>query len=317
MTELEVISVNISEKKGTVKKPVQSVSINEYGITGDAHAGDWNRQVSLLGRESIIRFSKESGRTIAAGEFAENITTQGMLLNNAKPLDRFTSRELILEVTQIGKKCHGTSCAIFRETGQCVMPAEGIFCRVNHPGILKPGDTLVYVPKTYQINVITVSDRASSGTYEDISGPTAARILDRFFTDQHLAFEMTARVIPDDPHQIEEALMSACDRHTDIIITTGGTGVGPKDFTPDVVRKLIDKEMKGIMDYVRLKYGAEKPKVLLSRSIAGVKGKTLIYALPGSIHAVREYLEEISKTLLHTIYMLHELDLHRIPDYPV
>ena len=310
MTELEVISVNISEKKGTIKKPVQSIRMSESGIVNDAHAGNWNRQVSLLGRESIIKFSNESGRTISDGEFAENITTKGMLLSKAKPLDKFISEELILEVTQIGKECHGTSCAIFREVGKCVMPAEGIFCRVIHPGVLKPGDKLVYIPKIYQIKIITISDRASSGIYEDRSGPLADQLITGFFTDQQLQFEVAKQTIPDDSARIEDTLINACKKNMDIIITTGGTGVGPKDFTPEVIRNFIDKEIPGIMDYVRLKYGAEKPKALLSRSIAGVKENTIVYALPGSIHAVKEYLEEITKTLLHTIYMLHQLDLH-------
>lgn len=310
MRELEVISVNISEKKGTIKKPVQSIQMSESGIVNDAHAGNWNRQVSLLGRESIIRFSNESGRTISDGEFAENITTKGMLLSNVKPLDKFISEELKLEVTQIGKECHGTSCAIFREVGKCVMPAEGIFCRVIHPGNLKPGDTLLYNPKLYKIRIITISDRASSGIYEDRSGPLADQLITGFFTDQQLQFEVKKQTIPDDPARIEDTLTNAFRKNVDIIITTGGTGVGPKDFTPEVIRKFIDKEIPGIMDYVRLKYGAEKPKALLSRSIAGVKQNTIVYALPGSIHAVKEYLEEITKTLLHTIYMLHQLDLH-------
>lgn len=310
MTELEVISVNISEKKGTIKKPVHSIEMNNTGITGDAHAGNWNRQVSLLGRESIIKFSKEAGRTISDGEFAENITTKGMLLGNAKPLDKFSSGELILEITQIGKKCHGKSCAIFREAGNCVMPVEGIFCRVIHPGILKPGDKLVYIPKTYQISVITVSDRASSGIYDDRSGPLAVQIISGFFTDQQLRFEVTTHMVPDEPQQIMDILLHACNKGSDIVITTGGTGIGPKDFTPEVIRNIVDKEIPGIMDYVRLKYGAEKPKALLSRSMAGVKKKTLVYAMPGSINAVKEYLEEITKTLMHSLYMLHGLDIH-------
>jgi molybdopterin adenylyltransferase len=310
MTELKVISVNISRKKGTVKKPVPLIDINQLGIFNDAHAGEWNRQVSLLGTESIMKFSKETGKKITSGEFAENITTQGMILSRARPLDRLVSGDLILEVTQIGKKCHGTSCAIFRETGNCVMPTDGIFCRVLNPGKLKPGDRLVYFSKTYQVKIITISDRASSGVYEDKSGPAAVHILTEFFTDQHLEFEISTQIIPDEAAQIENDLMNACNKDADIIITTGGTGIGPRDITPEVIKKLMDKEIPGIMDYIRLKYGAEKPGALLSRSIAGVKGKTLIFALPGSIRAVKEYLEEITKTLMHTIYMLQGLDLH-------
>jgi molybdopterin adenylyltransferase len=310
MKGLEVISVNVSDKKGIIKKPAQLIDIDKSGVKGDAHAGEWNRQVSLLSRESIEQFSEKAGRTISNGEFAENITTRGMKLSNARPLDKFISGRLILEVTQIGKKCHGSSCSIFREVGQCVMPSEGIFCRVLHPGMLRPGDMLEYSPKTYHIDVITISDRTFSGIYEDKSGPAAVHILEAFFKDQHLKARITARVIPDEPVRIEENILNAVDDAADIIVSTGGTGVGPKDFTPEVIRKLIDKDISGIMNYIRMKYGAENPKALLSRSIAGIRENTQIYALPGSVNAVKEYLEEITKTLLHTTYMLHGLDLH-------
>lgn len=310
MSKLKVESVNISERKGTIKKPVDIIKLENSGIKHDAHAGYWNRQVSMLGTESIHKFTEETGRKILYGEFAENITTTGMLLNHTKPLDRFSSGKLMLEVTQIGKKCHGTSCTIFRETGNCVMPLEGIFCRVIKPGLLKQGDNLDYFPKVYKINVITISDRSSKGIYEDKSGPEALGILEKYFQVQKLPCDITSAIVPDDSSRIELAINDACNIRADIIITTGGTGIGPKDFTPDVVRRLIDKEIPGIMEFVRNKYGSEKPNALLSRSVAGVKGKTLIYALPGSTHAVREYLEEINKGLLHTIYMLNGLDLH-------
>ena len=94
------------------------------------------------------------------------------------------------------------------------------------------------------------------------------------------------------------------------MITTGGTGIGPKDFTPDVIRPMLDKEIPGLMDHIRLKYGAEKPNALISRSIAGVMGNTLVFALPGSVKAVNEYMEEILKSFWHMIYMLHGIDSH-------
>ena len=147
---ITIKSVNISEKKGTIKLPVNEISLTNYGVEGDAHSGPWNRQVSLLGTESIMKFEKDAGRKIKAGEFAENITTEGLELWKLNPLDRFVNDEVILEVTQIGKECHGTSCTIFKEVGNCVMPKEGIFCRVIKPGILKPGDTLQYIPKNYR-----------------------------------------------------------------------------------------------------------------------------------------------------------------------
>ena len=122
-----VKSLNISEKKGTTKTPRKEITLTPEGIAGDAHAGKWHRQVSLLAAESIESFEDELGRKIEYGEFAENITTLGFPVHHTKPFDRFVSGDAVLEVTQIGKKCHGTNCEIFQQTGKCVMPSEGIF----------------------------------------------------------------------------------------------------------------------------------------------------------------------------------------------
>lgn len=135
----EIISVNISEKKGTIKLPVNKIELNLQGVKNDAHAGNWHRQVSLLAEESIKKFEIEAGRKIQFGEFAENITTRGIILHETNPGDKLLIGNTKLEVTQIGKKCHGTNCEIFKQVGNCVMPKEGIFAKVIEPGIIKPG----------------------------------------------------------------------------------------------------------------------------------------------------------------------------------
>ncbi|HTX89017.1 MAG TPA: molybdenum cofactor synthesis domain-containing protein [Bacteroidales bacterium] len=307
---LTVRSVNISEKKGTIKTPVGKIILNSQGVEGDAHAGPWNRQVSLLGTESIERTEKEAGRKIRPGEFAENITTTGMSLWEVHPLDRFTAGELVLEVTQIGKSCHGSTCAIFKEVGNCVMPKEGVFCRVVAPGILKPGDRLAYHPKTYRLRIITLSDRASRGEYEDKSGPRIRELTEEFFSTLHLPSSILSTLIPDDAGLLKDLLVNAIHDQVDILFTTGGTGIGPRDITPEVIKPLLDKEIPGIMEMIRVKFGAEHPSALLSRSLAGIAGKTLLYALPGSVKAINEYLPEIFKTLIHSVLMIHALDMH-------
>ncbi len=117
-------------------------------------------------------------------------------------------------------------------------------------------------------------------------------------------------LIPDDAHQLKNAIKQAVKNESDFIFTTGGTGIGPKDITPDIVKPMFDKEIPGIMDLIRVKYGADKPAALISRSIAGVIDKSMVYCLPGSVKAVNEYLDEILKTVEHSLYMIHQLDLH-------
>jgi len=310
MQQIRVLSVNISEQKGIIKKPVESIELTRCGVAGDAHSGLWNRQVSLLGSESIRKFEKQAGRKITFGEFAENITTEGLELWKTKPLDRFLSGGLEMEVTQIGKECHGTSCAIYRETGNCVMPKEGIFARVLHDGNLRSGDVLDYHPRIFRTLIITLSDRAFRKEYDDKSGPRVRELIGGHFQKADIPYSIASDLIPDDPQQLEKLLLQAKDDLVDIIFTTGGTGIGPRDFTTDVVRPLLDKEIPGIMDAIRIKYGADKPAALLSRSVAGVMGKSLVFTLPGSVKAVNEYMSEISLSLMHMIYMLHGLDVH-------
>lgn len=308
--KIKVLSVNTSEKKGTVKKPVDTIHLTEIGVVGDAHSGKWHRQVSLLATESIARFSEEAGRVITFGEFAENITTEGLLLHECRPLDRFRNEEIELEVTQIGKKCHGDNCSIFREVGNCVMPKEGIFARVIRNGNLKAGDELAYLPKIVNIHIITLSDRASAGEYADKSGPQIKNLAETFFSGIKRQTAVTNHLIPDDPEQLTQLIKVAISKQIDVIFTTGGTGIGLRDFTPETVRTLLDKEIPGIMELIRVKYGLEKPAALLSRGIAGVSGKTLIYCLPGSVKAVTEYCNEILPTIEHSMYMLGGIDSH-------
>ena len=308
--KIKILSVNISKKKGVIKQAVKEIVLNSKGIVGDAHAGDWHRQVSLLGIESVEKFEKLANRKINYGEFAENITTKGIELYKTKPFDRFKIGDIELEVTQIGKKCHGDSCAIFREIGNCVMPKEGIFCRVIKSGKIVPGNIMFYYPKVFNLLVITLSDRASKGEYEDKSGPKIKELTENYFKKINWKFKIENKIIPDDPQTLKNLLLNARNNNIDVIFTTGGTGIGPRDFTPEVVKTVMDKEIPGIMELIRIKYGKEKPNALLSRGVAGVMGNSLIYSLPGSVKAVNEYMSEITKTLQHLIFMLFGLDVH-------
>lgn len=308
--KLKVLSVNVSEKKGTIKKAVDEITLNHLGVMNDAHAGHWHRQVSLLGKESVDRFATQAGRSIAYGEFAENLTTEGVELFKTSPLDRFVGENVELEVTQIGKQCHGTSCAIFREVGNCVMPKEGIFARVIRQGSLKPGDVLEFKPRVLRFHVVTLSDRASKGIYADRSGPRIVEILESHFDKLPRNIEVAHSIIPDDASSLSVLIEKSTYDEVDVIITTGGTGIGPRDVTVETVKPMLDMEIPGIMEMIRVKYGEKKPNALLSRGVAGLIGNTFVYTLPGSVKAVNEYMEEILKTMEHLIYMRYGLDVH-------
>jgi len=302
-----ILSVNISVEKGTIKQPVPMIRLYDEGVAGDAHAGPWFRQVSLLGMDSIRRFSAQAGRDFQPGEFAENLTVEGLDFSKIVPLDRLVIGEAELEVTQLGKKCHGDGCAIFREVGRCVMPKEGIFSRVLRGGEVRSGDTVEHRRRVLRGHIITVSDRASRAEYGDRSGPEVVNGLQKYFSGRAWITQWTQEIVPDEADRLRGALQAACEGGAKVVFTTGGTGIGPRDITPEVVLGLADKIIPGVMEQVRLKYGSEHPNALLSRSVAAVVGKTLIYALPGSPKAVEEYMGEILKSLEHALLMVQGL----------
>lgn len=164
-------------------------------------------------------------------------------------------------------------------------------------------------PEVFEVLVITLSDRAFGGEYPDLSGPRIRETLHSFFREEGWHSNISMKLIPDNPSMLREIVVNAGETFN-LIITTGGTGIGPRDITVETVQPLISKEIPGIMEYIRIKYGAQKPNALLSRGIAGITGKSLIYTLPGSLKAVEEYMTEILKTLKHTFLMQYGIDSH-------
>jgi len=130
------------------------------------------------------------------------------------------------------------------------------------------------------------------------------------FANTKRKFETQNILIADNAEQLRLLIEKAIAEGVDVVFTTGGTGIGERDITVDTVKPLLHMEIPGIMDSIRMKFGANNPLALLSRSVAGIAGNTLIYTLPGSVKAINEYMPEIMKTLEHLIYMRHGLDTH-------
>ena len=135
----KIVAVSVSGRKGERKTPVPSANlVPDHGVAQDAHAGPGHRQVSLLAAESIAKM-KTKGLTVGPGDFAENITVEGIELTALKAGDRLVVGEALVEISQIGKECHDR-CAIYFQAGDCVMPREGVFARVLRGGKVAPGD---------------------------------------------------------------------------------------------------------------------------------------------------------------------------------
>lgn len=140
-----VIAVCISEKKGTQKKNIgKGVFISDWGIEGDAHAGNWHRQVSLLSHDKVEEF-RSRGADVNDGAFGENLVVSGIDFKSLPIGTRFACNEVLLELTQIGKECH-SHCEIYKVMGDCIMPREGVFAKVLNGGEISIGDTLTVLP---------------------------------------------------------------------------------------------------------------------------------------------------------------------------
>ncbi len=138
----KVRAINISKEKGVIKESIPEGMFQEdHGLVGDAHAGKWHRQVSLLAQESIDKMTKIGIEGLCSGKFAENLTTDGIILHTLPVGTKVKIGESFHEVTQIGKECH-TGCAIKAQVGQCIMPKEGIFTRVLKTGKIRVGDPI-------------------------------------------------------------------------------------------------------------------------------------------------------------------------------
>ncbi|MEW6723903.1 MAG: molybdopterin-binding protein [Bacillota bacterium] len=292
----KIVAVCSSENKGERKKNIgRGRLIPRHGLEGDAHAGPWHRQVSLLAQESIDKMVA-AGLQVGPGDFAENLTTQGISLVDL-PIGtrlRFASGALG-EVTQIGKECH-TRCAIYHQAGDCVMPREGIFIKIIKGGEVALGDSFE-VTGAFTALVITASDKGSRGQREDVSGPTLARRLEEL----GLAV-LGVKVVPDERRHLEEALIEACDEGgTDLVLTTGGTGLSPRDVTPEATLAVIQRPVPGISEAIRAASMQITPLAMLTRGVAGIRGNSLIINLPGSVKAVQECLAVIEPVLPHAL----------------
>ena len=303
----KIIAVCISEKKGTQKKNVHSAEfIKEYGIKGDAHAGKWHRQVSLLSNDKIEAF-KNRGAEVAEGAFGENLIVDGIDFRSLPVGTRFQCNDVLLELTQIGKECH-TGCEIYHKMGDCIMPREGVFARVLSGGIIREGDDMVVleaaVEKTetgkLRVAVITSSDSGFAGEREDISGPVICRIVKEY------GYEVVHQtILPDDMTMLCDEMKYICDNHTaDLILTTGGTGFSQRDCMPEATQKVVERMVPGIPEAMRAYSMQMTKRSMLSRAACGIRKSTLILNLPGSPKAVDECLTYVITELDHGLKIL-------------
>ena len=293
-------AICISEKRGTKKTAIISARfITEFGIEGDAHAGSWHRQVSILGLSEIEDFRKR-GVSVEFGDFGENIVAEGFRFKELPIGTRLRSGEVFFEITQIGKECH-SHCQIYQQVGDCIMPREGVFARVLHGGNIKVGDNLEIATDNIPLDaaVITSSDKGFSGEREDLSGAQCEELLTL------AGYKVVDKIIlPDDKEKLSAQMKYFADLGVGLVVTTGGTGFSVRDVTPEATLEVCDRMAPGIAEAMRLESLKITPRAMLSRAVAGICKRTLIVNLPGSVKAVEECLNFVLPTLKHGIEIL-------------
>ena len=298
-----VRSVCVSTARGTAKRPAESiVLVKGYGIEGDAHAGSWHRQVSLLSYDRVEDFNRRGGG-VTDGDFGENILAEGVDLRRLPVGTILKVGTATLRLTQIGKDCH-SQCAIRRRVGDCIMPREGVFAEVLEGGEVRAGDGIVAelpdADRPFTAAVITLSDKGAAGEREDESGPAARAMLEA------AGYEIVETLLlPDEPEQLKAALCRLADqRQVDLIITSGGTGFSLRDRTPEATMAVADRNAPGVAEYIRMRSMEMTPRAMLGRGVSVIRKGTLIVNLPGSPKAVRESLGFILGPLEHGLRVL-------------
>lgn len=298
-----VMGICISKQRGTRKQPISSAQLkSDYGIVGDAHAGNWHRQVSLLQQEKIDAF-QEKGVTVTPGVFGENLVVSGIDFRSLPVGTLLRCGDVLLEMTQIGKECH-THCAIYHQTGDCIMPREGVFAKVLQGGTIAVGDAMHIeqreIPMPWQAAVITLSDKGAAGQREDQSGPAVA---ERLRQNGYMVIEQL--LLPDDRMRLERELIRLCDqRQPDLILTTGGTGFSARDITPEATLAIAERQIPGIAEAIRAASMQITKRAMLSRAVSVIRGKTLIINLPGSPKACMESMDVFIETIPHGLDLL-------------
>ncbi|RGZ01913.1 MOSC domain-containing protein [Clostridium sp. AM58-1XD] len=298
-----VRAVCISRERGTEKTPVgEAVFIENYGIEGDAHAGNWHRQVSLLSYDKVAAFN-ERGAMVSDGDFGENLVVEGIDFSALPVGTMFYTGDVALEMSQIGKECH-SHCTIYRRMGECIMPREGVFAKVIKGGTVRPGDEIRAVfperERPYTAAVITMSDKGARGEREDMSGPKAVKILEEngFVVEEQM-------VLPDEPELLKKELIRLADsRQISLIVTSGGTGFSLRDRTPEATMSVAERNAPGIAEAIRYESMKATKRAMLGRGVSVIRKRTLIVNLPGSPKAVKESLEAVIGILPHGLGVL-------------
>ncbi len=297
-----LISVNLGKIRGVPKHPIEEgILIPEWGLKGDAHGGNWNRQISLFPVETLALVPRNVRELFEENAYSENLTLEGIPPERLRPGTILEIGGAQIEILEIGKLSFEPP-----ESGRpYIVSREGRFGRVLKGGRVKSGDLVKIVKEgkpasgAPRLVLITLSDKGAQGEREDISGKFLT-----WYATRLGANILFSTIIPDEKQLIKETLLRGIDEGADLILTTGGTGLAPRDVTPEATLEVIDHQVPGFAEAMRMESLKKTPHAMVSRAVSGIAGRTLIINLPGSPKAVAECMEVIFPALKHAIEKL-------------
>lgn len=296
-----VISVNASDRRQTRKAPRESVRLLEgHGIEGDAHGGPGSRQLSILSDASMGKM-RASGIETSPGCCGENIDVGecGEMYTMLPGVRMRLGNSAVVRITEIGKdNSDGHADNVIKGN---IFPEEGVFAEVLEEGEVRPGDAVTCLrDEGYLAGVLTVSDSASRGIYPDRSGPAVMELI------AGAGFRPARyHVEPDDLDALSSRMSAWCDDgFIDVLFTTGGTGLSPRDVTPEATEGICGRKVPGIAELMRMRSSEVTPMAWLSRAVSGVRGRTLVINLPGSLKASVECAGFVLPVLDHALEIL-------------
>jgi len=305
LQKIKVVSVNTAEKPG-IKTPVTRIEIFSTGIHNDANAGLKNQQIRLLDIVSIENYSKKTRKNYIPGEFSENITTYGLLKCNLQPLDRLQGENVELEITQ-NKLKNQPDQKIHSILESELLIQDGFLSRITQAGELKSGEFLSFVQKVFHISVISLNPLAGYSFAEDTSSEKLQMTIRSLFLSLGRKVQIDFVSIACNEQYFMKEVDVQLNKKPDVLFTLGGTGIGPWDFVPEVMKTKAQKELNLLSGFLIMHLSNFHPETLLNRHFLGTSNKTLIYCLPNSVHELEIYLQEINKTLIQAIYKMNDL----------
>ncbi|MFA8451337.1 MAG: molybdopterin-binding protein [Bacteroidales bacterium] len=305
-----VVSVNLSEEPITTKIPVEQIEINDNGTLINDKSCAKNQQFCILPEEEILNFNHDTDQSVKYGFLGEHFTVKGLDFDDLAPFDRIQIGEAIFEITKLATHRDPGDDNMMEYYGSYKLPKGSALVRVVKGGKIRAGMAVEVKPKIFRAWVITLSDRISRGDMQDFHGPKIKNLLSEFFIENNWKSNVELKVMADDCDSLRFILRRAREEGIDLVITLGGTGVGPRDITPDVVSSMMDKIIPGIMEHLRISFGKKDINALLSRGIAGITGNTFVITLPGSVSTLNDYVLELLRILKHLFFMQKGLDLH-------